>query len=80
MSSDHSIVVPFLNEDPTYAHGVEFGMLYTKMQNPDVDRIEDFFRTENQEQITLLANRTGWTVESMKPWKDGWILIALVRR
>lgn len=70
----HTLVCPFLSDDPTYARGVEFGLLCARMGaalaaaggGPAV--VRDYFLLENQEQILLLANRTGWTVAKMELW------------
>jgi hypothetical protein len=43
-------------------------MLYTRMRDGCESRIADFFMMTNQEQITLLANRLGWTLLEMKQW------------
>jgi hypothetical protein len=38
----YTLVCPFLTDDPAYAFGVEFGMLYAAMQS-GVDQIQDYF-------------------------------------
>lgn len=58
---NHTLLCPFLDERPSYAYGVEFGILWARMQAEDA--IDDVFTTENQEQILLAANRLGWHVE-----------------
>jgi hypothetical protein len=65
----YSLIIPFLDDDPKFAHGVEFGLLYGRMRYGEEDKIEDYFTTANQEQITLLANRLGWRVVAMEPWE-----------
>jgi len=67
----YNIVCPFLTDDPTFAYGVEFGMLYARMRN-GCDSIRDFFCRANQDQILLLASRMGWAVQQMKPWGKDW--------
>jgi hypothetical protein len=67
----HTLVVPFLTEDPTFVYGVEFGLLYGRMQS-EAKKIEDYFCRENQERILLLANRLGWAVRRIRPWGKGW--------
>ncbi len=80
--ADNTLVCPFLDESPTYAYGVEFGMLYAKMRDPSVERIADYFCTENQEQITLAANRLGWKITFMEQWYGGpgWMWVRMIRK
>lgn len=66
-------VVPFLNPDPAYCYGVEFGRLYEQMKQSD--SIDDSFHTENQDQILLLFSRLGWTVGKMDVIDEHWFHI-----
>ena len=52
----HSLICPFLTDDPVFAYGVEFGLLYARMRD-SVGVIDDYFCRANQDQILLLANR-----------------------
>jgi len=63
--SHYSLICPFLTDNPQFAHGVEFGLLYARMQSQE-ERISDYFHKENQDQILLLASRQGWYVREMK--------------
>jgi hypothetical protein len=72
----YNLVCPFLNNDPTFAYGVEFGLLYARMRS-GVKRVKGYFCRENQDQILLLANRLGWTVRKLKPWDEGWFWCVL---
>lgn len=63
---DYNLVLPFLTNNPAFAHGVEIGRLYEEMKN--VDSISGYYHIANQEQITLMANRLGWWIVSMVPW------------
>lgn len=68
----YTLEVPFLTDDPEFARGVEFGLLYARMQDVDEGVIEDYFLRTNQEQILLLANRLGWRVKRLKKWDQYW--------
>lgn len=70
--TSNTLVCPFLNADPVYAFGVEFGMLYVEMRAENPAPIARYFTTENQDQILLAASRLGWTVEEIKPWGKDW--------
>lgn len=77
-TTNYDLICPFLDDDPRFAHGFEFGKLFQTMKTED--KISGYFMTDNQEQITLLCNRTGWTVVSMEPWAehpDQWIWIEM---
>ena len=77
----HSLICPFLTDDPVFAYGVEFGLLYARMRDGSDDVIEDYFCRANQEQILLLANRIGWKVTKMKPYdEECWMLFRLERK
>lgn len=74
--SEHTMVCPFLNGEPAYAHGVEFGMLYCQMRDSD-EPVEGYFHRENQDQILLAASRLGWTAEDIKAHDDFWFWVRL---
>lgn len=69
MKITNDLVCQFLNDDPVFAYGVEFGILWMRMK--EEDEIQGYFTTENQEQITLAANRGGFEIVQMKQWKKG---------
>lgn len=75
---DYGLLCPFLDDTPAYAHGVEFGMFWTRLESEDV--IQDYFTTANQEQITLAANRMGWQIIEMKPWDEYWVWIHMEKK
>jgi hypothetical protein len=70
--ANHTLVVPFLTDDPVFAYGVEFGLLYARMAAAADTTIEDYFCRENQDRILLMANRLGWHVVEMKPHDKDW--------
>lgn len=74
--TSYGLICPFLTENPVYAFGVEFGMLYARMHT-DESVIEDYFCRENQDQILLLASRLRWRVASMKTWGRDWVRLRL---
>lgn len=81
----NSLVCPFLNADPAFAFGVEFGMLWERMRRGDADEIGQYFTTANEEQIRLAAGRLGWDIAEIKltdedPDDKGWVFMRLVKR
>lgn len=74
----YKAVCPFLDECPAYAHGVELGMLFSRMQRRKI--IAGIFTRSNQDQILLLASRLGWTVVKMKTWRRDWVWIKMRRK
>jgi hypothetical protein len=75
----HSLVVPFLTDDPAFAFGVEFGLLYARLSEGD-EEVADFFCRENQDRILLMAGRLGWHVEEMRPHDRDWFWCRLVKQ
>jgi hypothetical protein len=75
--SSNSLILPFLDDSPAYAHGVELGMLFARMKTEAT--IEDYFLRDNQEQITLAANRLGWRVLEMRLGPCGWFWCQMKR-
>lgn len=84
MPESNELVVPFLNDVPLFAYGVEIGLLYAQMRDREsiIDEITGYFCTENQEQITLMANRLNWQIEQMEQWDEGpeWTRIHMRRK
>lgn len=64
----NALLVPFLDDSPQYARGCELGMLFEQMKRRR--RIRGYYLTDNQEQITLMANRLGWQIVSMNLWDE----------
>jgi hypothetical protein len=71
----YNLVCPFLTDDPMFAYGVEFGMLFARMKRER--RIKDYFCRANQEQILLLANRLGWKIKKIEPWDKFWFRLVM---
>lgn len=77
MEADYQIVCPFLTDDPAFAHGVEFGMLFARMQRRRA--VDDVFTTENQDRILLLASRLGWRVRRVEAIDAHWFRVRMVK-
>lgn len=75
----HGLVFPFLDGSPAFAHGVEIGLLHARMRDGGEGRIETYCLIDNQEQITLMANRQGWRVLRMKAGPEGWFWCEMER-
>ncbi len=73
----HTLACPFLNDDPVFAYGVEFGILYVRMRDGDEDKIKGYFCRANQDQILLAASRMRWAVTEMKPWGKDWLWLSM---
>jgi hypothetical protein len=73
-------VCPFLTGDPVFAAGVEFGMLWVRMRDADIDEVlDDCFLLANQDQIKLAAARLGWRIVHMCPEDEKWFCCRMVR-
>jgi hypothetical protein len=68
---EHELLCPFLDSDPAYARGVEFGILWTRLRASD-GPIGDYFTRANQDQILLAASRLGWSVEEIRLAGKDW--------
>lgn len=82
--AENSLLVPFLNQDPTYCYGVELGMQVLAPMLKKRKVIKGYFRTENEEQIRLCCTRLNYEVRQLKPWKHegkdtGWVWMRLQR-
>lgn len=83
MSAEYTIVCPFLDDDPAYARGVEFGLLCAQMGaalaaaagGPAV--VRGYYLRANQDQILLLASRQGWGVRGLANWDRDWFFAEL---
>lgn len=85
MDENYSLLVPFLNQDPVYCHGVELGMQVIAPMLRKRRVVKGYFRTENEEQIRLTAGRLGYVLEEVSPWDDGpedngWVYMKMVRK
>jgi len=79
MATTNALLCPFLNQDPAYALGVEFGLLWGLMQDEVTAELEGYFTRANQDQILLACNRLGWRAAEMKPHDEGWMWYRLER-
>lgn len=82
---DHSLILPFLNQDPVYCYGVELGMQILAPMFRKKRVIKGYFRTENEEQIRLACHRLNYELKKCKPWindgeETGWVYMVLRRR
>lgn len=73
-----NMVCPFLDRNPRFAYGVEFGLLYARMQLHS--EIRDYFCLANQEQILLLVNRMGWQVLEMEDHDGEWFFCHISKK
>lgn len=70
--ADWHQLVPFLNPDPVYCHGVEFGFWYKDVSALAPGETHgQYVRTENEEQVRLACTRRGWEVVELSTWDDG---------
>lgn len=75
---DYTLVAPFLTDDPMFARGVQYGMIYMRLRHTKRNRITEQFVEADEEQIRLMAHRIGWTVK--KRFKSHeWITIIFER-
>lgn len=74
--TSHGLICPYIDNDPKFAYGVEFGMLFVRMRG-DEELIEGCFLRANQDQILLACNWLGWRAVKMKPHDEDWMWFRL---
>ncbi len=80
-TTKNTLLCPFLDDDPRFAFGVEFGLLWARMK--DGEPIAGYFTVANQDQILLAASRLGWTANMPDPpgepgpWLEDWFWLEL---
>jgi hypothetical protein len=84
MAATNTLLCPYLTDEPAFAYGVEFGMLFCAMKRKT--KIKGYYLRQNQEQILLLANRLGWNVKKIgrrkdcgKPWEKDWFWLVMIK-
>lgn len=77
--AEYGLLVPFLDTSDSFAHGVEFGMIFEQLKvcREAGEPFRQYVTIANQEQLTLAANRLGWHIETMRPWGDQWFWIEM---
>jgi len=78
-NANYTLVVPFLTDEPLFAFGVEYGLLFARMSDPNVNEIHDYCSIWLQEQITLTANRCGWRIVEMSTVDECWFWLRMKR-
>lgn len=73
-----SLVAPFLTDDPAFARGVRYGILYQRLQRTKGRRVTATVTEEDEERTRLMAHRIGWRVRRRKN-VSGWICLTFVR-
>jgi hypothetical protein len=82
--AEHSLLVPFLNNNPVYCYGCELGLQVLAPMLRKKKKIKGYFRTENEEQIRLCCYRMNYELKKCKPWyfkgkETGWIWMVMKR-
>jgi hypothetical protein len=79
---------PFLDSDPKYAYGAEFGFLYCMLLFAERDDCSDLdaptightVALANKDQILLLVEKMGWDVVKMEEIELYWLHLELKQR
>lgn len=71
----YDLICPFLTDNPMFAYGVEFGLLFARMK--EETEIKDYFCRANQERVLLLANRLGWCVDKIERYDKCWFWLEM---
>lgn len=78
---DSNLVVPFLDASRSFACGVEWGILFSRLRS-GADVVEDYYLLRNESQILLTASRLRWHVAELRYPKEypGWFWCRLEKR
>lgn len=81
---DYSLLVPFLNADPVFCQGVQFGMLAQRMLDKEPD-IREYILSEIEEQVRVAASRLGYEIVELRSWEHegqeaGWVFVRMYLR
>lgn len=79
MSEDYNLVFNFLDESNSFCHGVETGILYTKLQYDLLLEERETIHTDNVEQIKLAAKAFYYDVIIEKSEVEGWSYATFVK-
>ena len=79
MSADaeYSLVAPFLTDDPKFALGVEYGIVYGQLR-AGVVTYAGAVHEENEERLLVLARRLGYAA-TVSRLGEGWLDMAFRR-
>src|SRR5579864_3843583 len=66
------LVVEFPDQSPSFAHGVEVGKLWQRMDAGTVAEFECFTLAENREVLRRIADYLGWIIEHRWAPVEGW--------
>ena len=83
--AEHSLLLPFLNQDPVYTYGCELGLSVLAPMFRKRTVVKGYFRTENEEHIRLACHRLGYDLVRCKAWvcdgeETGWVWMKMRRR
>jgi hypothetical protein len=71
--SGWQLVVSFPDQSPSFAHGVEAGKIWARLDYyADLRQIEETTMTENREVLRRIAEYRGWKVEVVPTEVPGW--------
>lgn len=73
MPEEYSLLMPFCNDDPNFAHGFQCGQIWEKCQRGDI--FENYLvHSVNQKQVELICKRFLYLYE-FKTLNDDWITL-----
>jgi hypothetical protein len=59
---DYSLIMPFIDESPPFAHGFECGQLWQQMTDGKTIT-DEMICAENREQVEIMCRRFGYSCE-----------------
>jgi len=77
MSDKYELVVPFLEDNPLFALGCQFGMDVAKPMIEHQDLIEGYFSVKIEEQIRIACHRMGYNIVDYRIHDEFWVWISM---
>ena len=79
MADEWGLVAPFLTDDPVFARGVRYGMLYMRLKRTRKRVVAEMVTEQDEEAVRLMAGRLGWAIRRRRSLAGGWVGLVFVR-
>jgi hypothetical protein len=74
-----SLITPFLTDDPVFAAGVEFDLLFRRLRDGE-KLVKEYIQRKNQDRVLVMAGRLGYEIVRQNPWDKNWLYIEMRKK